>query len=212
MRAENPAKPKGEHMGGFGSGRSGWHRKAEDMLCLNVHAVHRRGFLAPGASCLWTWTWTTGDKASIGLQALAGALRLDFKVRSGGEDWRDVAQVVDLEHTPCHYGGTRPWFRCPRCGRRVAKLYGGTAFWCRQCHGLAYRSQAETYEDRCFRRANKLRQRIGCEPGAVHLLIKPKWMRWPTFDGIAHEVRELENAGLMAAVARFPSLRSGLFC
>jgi hypothetical protein len=41
----------------------------------------------------------------------------------------------------------------------------------------------------------------------MHLLIKPKWMRWPTFDGIAHEVRELENTGLMAAVARFPSLR-----
>lgn len=177
------------------------------MLCLSVHSVHRRGFLKPGASCLWTWTWTSGDKASIGLQALAGALRLDFRVRSGGEDWRDVAQVVDLEHTSCHYGGTRPWFRCPRCGRRVAKLYGGTAFWCRQCHGLAYRSQAETYADRCYRRANKMRARLGGEPGAMSFLPKPKWMRWPTYERLAEEIRERETAWLMAAVARFPSLR-----
>lgn len=45
------------------------------------------------------------------------------------------------------------------------------------------------------------------QAGAVHLLIKPKWMRWPTFDGIAHEVRELENAGLLAVMSCFPSLR-----
>lgn len=211
MRAMRPAKPLGktwgEHMGGFGSGRSGWRRKAEDMLCLSVHAVHRRGFLTPGASCLWTWTWTTGDKASIGLQALAGALRLDFRVRSGGDDWRDVVQTVDLEHTPCHYGGTRPWFRCPRCGRRVAKLYGGAAFWCRQCYGLAYRSQAEGFADRCYRKANKMRARLGGEPGALSILLKPKWMRWPTYDRLAGEIRELENAGLLSFMERIPSLR-----
>ncbi len=193
-------------MGGFGSGRSGWHRKVEAFLCLNVDQVRRRGFLAPGTACLWTWTWTTGDKASIGLQALASALRLDFRVRSGGEDWRDVVQVVDLEHTPCHYGGTRPWFRCPRCGRRVAKLFGGALFLCRKCHGLAYRSQSETFSDRCFRRANKLRNRLGGEPGVDRYVPKPKWMRWATYDLLAGEIRELDNAGLLAAAARFPSL------
>ena len=207
MRAGNPKTTKGENMGGYGSGRSGRRQKAEDMLCLSVHEVHRRGFLKPGASCLWTWTWTSGDKSSISLQALAGALRLHFKVRADGEDWQDVAQVVGLEHTPCHYGGSRPWFRCPRCGRRVAKLFGGVLFLCRKCHGLAYRSQAETYSDRCFRRANKLRERLGGEPGVDQYMPKPKWMRWATFEGITHEVRELENAGLMAAVARYPSLR-----
>ena len=140
-------------MGGYGSGRSGWHRKAEDMLRLSVHSVHRHGVLKPGAACLWQWTWNTGDTSSIGLRCLKDALRLDFKVRTCGEDWRDVVQVVDIEHTPCHYGGTRPWFRCPRCGRRVAVLYGGSAFYCRTCHGLTYRSQTETISDRCFRRA-----------------------------------------------------------
>lgn len=177
------------------------------MLCLSVHAVQRRGFLTPGVSCLWQWTWTSGDKSSIGLQALAGTLRLDFRVRSGGDEWRDVVQVVELEYTPCHYGGTRPWFRCPRCGRRVAKLFGGTLFLCRRCHGLAYRSQAENYSDRCFRRANKLRARLGGEPGVDQHVPKPKWMRWRTYDRLVAQIVELENAGLLSAMARFPALR-----
>lgn len=36
----------------------------------------------------------------------------------------------------------RPWFLCPRCGRRCGKLYvpaWGWEFWCRLCHGLHYR-------------------------------------------------------------------------
>lgn len=193
-------------MGGFGSGRSGWHRKAEEMLCLNVNAVQRRGFLAPGASCLWTWTWTTGEKSSISLQAFAGALRLDFRVRSGGEEWRNVVQTVEIVRTACNYGGTRPWFRCPRCGRSVAVLFGAALFLCRKCHNLAYRSQSESHADRCYRRANKLRARLGGEPGALSLLPKPKWMRWATYDRMEQEIRVLETSGLLAAMLRFPEL------
>lgn len=194
-------------MGGYGSGRNGWHGKIEDFLCLNVNQVQKRGFLVPGASCLWQWTCTTGDKSSIRLCAMLDTLRLEFRVRtSDAIEWRDMVQMVDLERTSCHFGGTRTWFRCPKCKRRVAKLYGGAAFYCRQCHNLAYRSQAETYADRCYRRANKLREKLGCEPGAYSFLIKPKWMRWPTFERISQEVEALEKAGLLAAMERFPTL------
>jgi hypothetical protein len=30
---------------------------------------------------------------------------------------------VCLESTPCHLGGERWWFLCPRCGRRAGKLF-----------------------------------------------------------------------------------------
>jgi hypothetical protein len=38
--------------------------------------------------------------------------------------------------------GQRQWFLCPRCGRRMFKLYrppGSAFFGCRRCHDLAYR-------------------------------------------------------------------------
>ena len=49
---------------------------------------------------------------------------------------------IRLEWTPCTFGGSRPWFLCPGCGRRVAILYGpGLPLECRVCRGLGYASQ-----------------------------------------------------------------------
>lgn len=48
--------------------------------------------------------------------------------------------TVSIPFVPDSRG--RPWFLCPRCGRRCGKLYlpaWGWEFWCRLCHGLHYR-------------------------------------------------------------------------
>ncbi len=54
-------------------------------------------------------------------------------------------QRIDLIRTPCHYGGWRFWFQCPRprdrliCGKRIGVLhaYKGV-FGCRDCLGMTY--------------------------------------------------------------------------
>ena len=49
---------------------------------------------------------------------------------------------ISFDHTRGGRGGQRRWFRCPRCGRRMFKLYrppGSPFFACRQCHELTYR-------------------------------------------------------------------------
>ena len=35
-------------MGGFGSGRSGWHNKVEHCRSLDIYQLHRAGCLRPG--------------------------------------------------------------------------------------------------------------------------------------------------------------------
>jgi hypothetical protein len=48
-----------------------------------------------------------------------------------------------FDYTRCNYGGGRRWLLCPRCFKRVAKLYrplDEVLFACRQCHELTYRS------------------------------------------------------------------------
>src|SRR4051794_3324525 len=72
----------------------------------------------------------------------------------------------------CRFGGCRPYSVCPgvvngiACDRRVAKLYqGGRYFLCRHCYGLAYASQREARMDRDLRKANKIRVRLGGDPG-----------------------------------------------
>jgi hypothetical protein len=56
--------------------------------------------------------------------------------------------VVELDTTPCHFGGNRWWFLCPnaKCRRRCRILYmapGSDYFLCRICQNLTYRSQQE---------------------------------------------------------------------
>lgn len=51
--------------------------------------------------------------------------------------------ALSFDYTACHYGGRRMWLACPICCRRVAKIYrpvNESAFACRKCHQLNYRS------------------------------------------------------------------------
>lgn len=102
-------------------------------------------------------------------------------IKMGAEDERYPVRIV---RTPCNLGGSRPWFICPAlgCGRRVAILYGGGIFACRHCYQLAYASAREDAGDRATRRADRIRARLGWEPGILNGNgDKPKWMRWRTF-------------------------------
>lgn len=101
------------------------------------------------------------------------------------------------------------------CCRQVAKLYGaGTYFLCRHCHQLTYQSRSETSDDRLLRRANKLRQAMGGEPGMASPLpprCKGQWQR--TYDARLAEIFELEDQADVHFEAwvlqRFPSIRPG---
>jgi hypothetical protein len=53
---------------------------------------------------------------------------------------------ISFAYTRGGRGSQRQWFRCPRCGRRMFKLYrppGSPFFACRQCHDLTYRCLQE---------------------------------------------------------------------
>jgi hypothetical protein len=86
-------------------------------------------------------------EASCGV-TLASGPRLTAARRSSTlQRGLDAASTCTLriERTPCNLGGSRHWFICPvvGCGRRVAILYGGGIFACRQCHRFAYASSRD---------------------------------------------------------------------
>lgn len=172
-------------MGGFGSGpRRGGKNTTRDLRALDIRRLQRDGLLTSGRSFNWQWSISGEKVADINIRIDADNVILNYRCRSNGGEWQQVEYPVFLEWTACSLGGRRAWFLCPGrgCGRRVAILFGGSIFACRHCHALAYQCQRETYDDRAMRRAEKIRRRLGWEPGIANPEgSKPKGMHWRTF-------------------------------
>ena len=189
-------------MGGFGSGRpSGSGRdRLEDCRFIDVNQLNRKGCLRPGCAGDLQWTHAGKEIASINWRAESGSLVLSYRASIRDGDWEDIAETVHIVRVPCRFGGMRPYFVCPGlvngivCGRRVAKLHGsGRYFLCRHCCRLAHASQSEDRWDRMLRRANKIRQRLGGDPGMFALLpSRPKGMWKRTYERLRHQVFDAE--------------------
>ncbi len=184
-------------MGGYGSGQRApqANRPTTDQaLALDIRDLARRGALKSGRHrAFWPSVW--GD-ASVGYAVAEDTLTLEYRTAPGLLDEpREVRQAVTLLRTPCHYGGSRPWFACPGCGDRVAILFlFGLHFRCRQCHGLAYGSTREDSSRRLLRKADRLRVNVGGEAGLGRVPPKPAWLGWRAYQRILDRIRALEAA------------------
>lgn len=181
-------------MGGWGSGmRCSSRETTDDYRSVDVRYLQREGILAMRSQRLLRWTRRGETVGSIGLQPEADRVIFTYRTRPNGSEWIQQEYPVMLERTPCHYGGERVWFHCPArgCGRRVAILYGGTIFACRQCYRLAYECQKESVSDRADRAGWKIRARCKDEFGCLlDPLFKPKGMHERTFRRLERKYRQ----------------------
>jgi hypothetical protein len=170
-------------MGGRGSSRQATYsgkNVTEDSSPLDIRKLARSGLMVPGRSLNWHWTVNDREIDAITIRVSGHAVQLCYQKRSTGEV---IDQWVHLQSTPGRFGGVRQWFTCPRCGKRVAVLYGpGKYFACRSCCGLGYANQNEGLGDRSARQADKIRKKLGWQAGILngggH---KPKGMHWATY-------------------------------
>ena len=181
-------------MGAFASGRrrSSWKVTTSDCYRLDVRWLQRKGLLWPGGYFPLAWSRNGEPTGSIKLRSETDRVILRYRHRRFDEPWKQQEYPVMLEWTPCNYGGTRVWFRCPisGCGRRVAVLYGNGIYACRQCHRLAYESQREQPYSRALSRAQAVVEKLG-GTWTEGFPDKPKGMHWNTYSRL---YREYEDA------------------
>ena len=198
-------------MGGYGSGRTSYKRKAEHCRSLDVNRMQRDGCLREGSRGDWVW-WCDGDEvARIGHRFTDGQLVLNYRVRQYEAEWELITQYINLTQSGCNYGNTRPYFQCPgvlngwRCKRRIAKLFmGGRYFLCRHCNDIRYSSQSDPRCDRLLRRANKLRMALGGEPGTAYLIApRPKGMWQRTYQRKRSEIEWCEGQADQLFLSKF---------
>lgn len=121
-------------------------------------------------------------------------------------DGQSIYELVELSTVSNHYGGSRPFFRCPGCGRRVRFLYRPwerKRFRCRPCWRLNYPSQQETPgEIRPYREAVRLllerfKLPITQIPGPKEfygfLPPRPKGMHWSTYRKLCRKLELLQG-------------------
>lgn len=204
-------------MGGMGSGNRVQYggSTTEDYHAVDIRWLKRNGILEPGTRRSINWSRGGERTGSIQIRAELNRVYFIYKHRSYGDDWKDECYPVEIELTPCHMGGGRPWFRCPAkgCGRRVAVLYGGAIFACRHCHQLVYPSQRERPGDRAARKADRIRDKLGWEAGILNgsePWNKPKGMHWATYHRLCREHDDLSQkalAGILEHLEGFSGLR-----
>jgi hypothetical protein len=158
----------------------------EHALAIDLAALKRDGYLFTGCARKINW-WRHDQIANwINYRVEEEGLRLIYRTRGPGSDWRRVDELIPFVETPTQFGGWRRWFSCPGCQRRCRILYGGAYFRCRNCQGLRYESQYEAPVFRAVSQRHKLRERLGqLDSLEAPFPSKPKGMHWKTYRRLA---------------------------
>ena len=170
-----------ETMGSILSGNRYQHGKPKtsSTLRLDIKSLRTAGALKPNTSSDITWSNSGRVIGSIRVLTAENSVTLQFTATKHGIA-HEKNQYVQLEQTPCNYGGYRQWFACPSCGKRVSVLFSGVEFKCRQCHKLSYQSQSECRLGRSNSKLSKLRKRLSWYDDNLPT-IKPRYMHQTTF-------------------------------
>lgn len=152
-------------MGGYGSGkwsRSGEKIKTDTVPRIDIRLLRKRSLLRPGANGIIHFSCAGSTVGSLSYSVDEDYLLLGYGDGLSEDDQKPSVNIIWLSYTPCHFGGKRAWFRCPKCDSRVAILYLTSAwFRCRRCSRLTYQTQCWSELDRSAFAAYKIRRRLG---------------------------------------------------
>jgi ribosomal protein L37AE/L43A len=125
-------------MGGYGSGQ--YHRcyvrksRVDDYTLLDINSFKKRGRWRFYSGTV-TWKQGKAITAHVCYDVFPHSIHLGW-CNSDGEITRQVISLTTVQQRI----GTRYYFKCPQCGKRVVDLYAGSLFRCRHCYNLTYES------------------------------------------------------------------------
>jgi len=149
IRLQKFWQAKGSDMGGWGSGRWGWHRKkrtVEEFAAIDIDALIRAGLFDYDTGLI---EWESPNPENTAKHSF----RYEMQHFSDSPKYRHLRLVrsssrrelewLVLMSKPQPLGGVRWYFFCPMsCHRPVRKLYLDAESWfgCRICRELTYTS------------------------------------------------------------------------
>lgn len=183
------------------------HDKLERFNRLDIRSLHKAGHTEDGYT--GQWGWYSGGKVQSTIEITTQKQQMILKYSANGQVFN---YPVQLQTTPCHYGGVRHWFICPGCDGRVATLFikSNLLFQCRKCQKLNYTSQQDAKLDATRYVMCKLRNKLNWQYDNAWMKsadkIKPKGMHQTTFDKLVDRHDRLENRANRYCMASFKAL------
>ena len=185
----------------------GGRRRCEDYPAIDIRHPYHHDLIDQPGSCI-SWRWNRNGEPLCYIDVVFNYDRI--AVTNVTDRNRPHTVSIFLLRTPCHYGGSRAWLSCPGCGRRRAKLHfcnGNVS--CRDCHGLAYKSQLEASADRPRLIAQRIRRILG---GSSNLALpfppKPAKMSWQNYERIRAKGEKFEERAVAGLADWFEKHRS----
>jgi len=123
----------------------GWAKfdTVEELAGCEFKITHIKTLARFGGTGGCTWSRNGIVFSSVSLVVTRQRITIAYRnaKHSGLEP---IRKTVLLTRTPCHFGGERVWFCCPRCDRRTSSIFlVQPPFACRVCLRLRYESQRE---------------------------------------------------------------------
>lgn len=141
-------------------------------------------------------TMNVNGKGICGLFVTENCVRISYTLTTWDKKKMDIDTEVKCEWTSCYYGGSRRWFVCPSCGRRVGVLYMGAGVACRQCWRMTYPCQQDRGE-RGWALYYRLLDKMGGIDGG-----KPLRMRWTTYERLRAKADRIAGRNLIPLIGR----------
>lgn len=200
-------------MGGLGSGRWGGSSNKttiEQVKRIDIRYLRKMGVLGSHSNGSLSWSINEKPNGQVDFVCYPTQIQLSYNFRrSPSKTWESVEQTIQLVETGCHYGGTRYWFQCPGCMRRVVILCGHDKYFlCRHCYQLSYTSQQQTAFDRLMTKKHKIGECIFADYVSGHGHLKKKGMHWSKFERLEKQFKALEYRLLVDTDRLIYKLRS----
>jgi hypothetical protein len=191
------------------------------MDALDVWHLAKQGVLREGVQAVIIWRRAQPGEWSITLACAQRDQVLTVGIQSVDGEGAPVYQDLALADMRTGFG-TRVFWQCAACGRRVARVYRNAhyRFVCRMCLRLVYRSQHESTLDRLQRRLQKLRRCLGIPPAerqhSVWRYPKPRRMHYTTYlrlgmqaEDLRMQVLETEQREMAQGLSTFLTIVKG---
>jgi hypothetical protein len=176
----------------------------DDLQALDIRELKRFGFLATSSKATVSWKYNGEPNGQTTIEYIDGALQIRHRHQTCDSRPTTARQCVAIDYTNQPLGGTRPWFVCPDCGRRCAKLYFDYRFKCRTCTGLMYYCQRVDERHRLLARMIGIGEQLdGLALAGAFIPKRPKGMHQSRYRALVMRHDELEGKLVEAEGRRF---------